>query len=57
MREMLEKIESRTDIQGEKFWEKILHTIRKEHIQESSFSEFETFGTYMSVYHPDTYEF
>lgn len=57
MREMLEKIESRTDIQGEKFWEKILHTIRIEHIQESSFSEFETFGTYMSVYYPDAYEF
>lgn len=56
MREMLKKIESRDDIPGELFWEKILHTIRLEHIQESSFSEFETYGTYMSVYHPDIYE-
>lgn len=57
MKELLEKIESRDDILGKAFWEKILHAIRIENIQESSFSEFETYGTYMSVYHPDVYEF
>lgn len=57
MKELLNKIESREDIPGEAFWEKIFHTIRMEHIQENSFSEFETYGTYMSVYHPDIYAF
>lgn len=57
MKEMLEKIESRNDILGEKFWEKIFHAVRLEFIQENSFSEFETYGTYMSVYHPDVYAF
>lgn len=57
MREMLENLEGLDQIPGRAFWEKILHTIRLEHIQENSFSEFETYGTYMSVYHPDIYEF
>ncbi len=57
MKEMLQRIESRADIPGQTFWEKILHAVRVEHIQENSFSEFETYGTYMSVYHPEIYEF
>lgn len=57
MKEMLEKIEKRDDIPGKAFWEKILHTIRIEHIQKSSFSEFETYGTYMTVYHSNVYAF
>ncbi|MGN0161807.1 MAG: hypothetical protein ACI4AQ_10500 [Lachnospiraceae bacterium] len=57
MKELLDLIEARKDIPGTTFWEKIFHVIRLEHIQENSFSEFETYGTYMSVYHPDVYEF
>lgn len=57
MKEMIEKIEERDDIKGKSFWEKILNAIRLEHIQENSFSEFETYGTYMSVNHPDVYAF
>lgn len=57
MKEMLQKIEGCNDIPGKTFWEKILHAVRIEHIQENSFSEFETYGTYMSIYHPQIYEF
>lgn len=57
MKELIKKIEERDDIKGKRFWEKILNAIRLEHIQENSFSEFETYGTYMSVNHPDVYTF
>lgn len=57
MQELIAKIESRDDIPGKTFWEKILRVIRIEHIQENSFSEFETYGTYMLVNHPEVYEF
>lgn len=54
---MLEDIESNENIEGVTFWEKILHSIRLEHIQENSFSEFETFGTYMTINYPDVYNY
>lgn len=57
MKELIAGIESRTDIPGTAFWEKILHTVRLDHIQENSFSEFETYGTFMTVNHPQVYEF
>ena len=52
---MLEDIEKNAAVKGKMFWEKILYSIRLEHIQENSFSEFETFGTYMAVNYPTTY--
>lgn len=54
---MLEDIECNENIEGVTFWEKILHSIRLEHIQENSFSEFETFGTYMTINYPDVYNY
>lgn len=54
---MLEDIESNENIEGVTFWEKILHSIRLEHIQENSFSEFETFDTYMTINYPDVYNY
>ena len=54
---MLEDIESNENIEGVTFWEKILHSIRLEHVQENSFSEFETFGTYMTINYPDVYNY
>lgn len=54
---MLEDIEKNTAVKGKMFWEKILYSIRLEHIQENSFSEFETFGTYMAVNYPDIYNY
>ena len=57
MKEMIETIESNENIKGTTFWEKILNSIRLEHIQENSFSEFETYGTYMMTKHPDVYAY
>ncbi|MCR5216693.1 MAG: DUF6492 family protein [Lachnospiraceae bacterium] len=57
MKALMEELEERKDLEGEHFWEKILHSIRLEHIQESSFSEFETYGTYMMTRHPEVYEY
>lgn len=54
---MLEDIEKNAAVKGKMFWEKILYSIRLEHIQENSFSEFETFGTYMAVNYPDIYNY
>lgn len=57
MKELIAAIESNKDIKGTTFWEKILNAIRIEHIQENSFSEFETYGTYMMTKHPDVYTY
>lgn len=57
MQELIARIEERADIVGKTFWEKIFHAIRLAHIQENSFSEFETYGTYMTINHPDVYVF
>lgn len=56
MKEMIEKIEANDSLHGTRFWEKILDAIPAEKISTSSFSEFETYGTYVVVEHPDVYE-
>lgn len=55
MRSLIEDIEKAEHIQGEHFWEKILNAIEVEQIQESSFSEFETYGTYVCFKYPTAY--
>ncbi len=55
VKEMLECIEKNTDIQGTIWWEKILYSIRPEKLLSNSFSEFETYGTYVAVNHPEAY--
>jgi hypothetical protein len=55
MKEMIGVIEANPDIPGTKFWEKIINCISPEKICESSFSEFESYGTYVTVKHPDAY--
>lgn len=54
MKEMINKIEE-SGIEGEKWYEIILNSLESEHISPFSFSEFETYGTYCSVFHPDLY--
>lgn len=49
MRELITDIEKNESIPGEKFWEKIINAIPPEKIQDSSFSEFETYGTYVAL--------
>lgn len=55
MKELLSVIESNNDIAGNLFWEKILNAIPQDKIQESYFSEFETYGTFCALRHMDAY--
>ena len=55
MRELLSEIEANSDIVGESFWEKIIHAIDEKGLQENSFSEFETYGTFVAMRHPESY--
>ena len=56
VREMLNEIMSNTDISGDTFYEKIMRAVSKKDILKSGFSEFETYGNYMSRFHPDMVE-
>ncbi len=55
MKQMLAEIEDSAGLAGETFWEKILRAVGIDNIQESSFSEFETYGTYAYLRHPGAY--
>lgn len=55
MRELLAEIEANQSIAGESFWEKIIHAIDAKGLQENSFSEFETYGTYVAKRNPEQY--
>lgn len=54
--ELLHKIESNEEIKGKTFWEKIIHAVGGEKMQSSSFSEYETYGTYVAINHPEAYK-
>lgn len=55
MRKLLQDIEANGDIPGNSFWEKIIYSIEAEELQYNSFSEFETYGTYVALRHPEVY--
>lgn len=55
MCEILDNIEANDSIPGTHFWEKIIHAVGIDNIQSNSFSEFETYGTYVATRHPDTF--
>ena len=55
MRELLEKIEENDALKGQVFWQKILYAVKPEHLKGSGFSEFETYGTYVTTVHPERY--
>ena len=54
MKELIGKIE-KADIPGNCFYEKILRVVRPEALQSNSFSEFETYGTFVCMEHPSSY--
>lgn len=54
MKELIASIEGK-DLPGEKFYEKILYAIRPQALMSNSFSEFETYGTYVCMNHPAAY--
>ena len=56
MKNLISDIEKNDSIKGEKFWEKIINAIEPEKIYDSSFSEFETYGTYVALKSPSTYK-
>ena len=56
MRELIIDIEKNESVPGTKFWEKIINAIDVGKIQSSSFSEFETYGTYVAIKHPSVYK-
>ena len=56
MTDMLKDIESNPNIDGDKYWEKILNAIPTEKLQSNSFSEFETYGTYVALRHQNAYK-
>ncbi len=56
MKSLIAEIESNSAIEGSCFWEKIINAIPAEKIQDSSFSEFETYGTYTAIRFQDVYK-
>ncbi|MCR5338420.1 MAG: glycosyltransferase family 2 protein [Lachnospiraceae bacterium] len=56
MNQMLDEIEGNPELPGRSFWEKILRSIEPEHIKDTAFSEFETYGTYVTYRCPQRYQ-
>lgn len=55
MRKLIKDIQGNSGIPGDTFWEKIIRSIEAGRIQECSFSEFETYGTYTCMRYPTEY--
>lgn len=55
MKSLMSDIESNAHIPGKKFWEKIIAAIEPAELLSNSFSEFETFGTYVAFRYPMAY--
>ncbi|MBR1478221.1 MAG: glycosyltransferase family 2 protein [Lachnospiraceae bacterium] len=56
MKALIADIEKNENIPGTYFWEKIINSIPEDKIQSSSFSEFETYGTYTAINFPSDYK-
>ncbi|SDA41951.1 Glycosyltransferase, GT2 family [Butyrivibrio sp. INlla18] len=56
MRNLICDIEKNDAIDGKKFWEKIINAIPADKIQNSAFSEFETYGTYVALKYSSVYK-
>ena len=54
--ELLGRIETNSDKPGSTFWEKVLHTVGGDRMQNSAFSEYETYGTYVALKYPGAYK-
>lgn len=53
--ELLDDIEGNTELKGTAYWEKIIRAIDPLQMHQSAFSEFETYGTYVALKHPELY--
>ncbi len=56
VRELTEKIASNSEIPGTAYWEKVIRCLTPELLQSNSFSEFETYGTYVALTHMMVYK-
>lgn len=56
MKKMIESIENNKEIDGDKFYEKIIYAIEPNKFQDGCFSEFETYGTYLCLNDPFLYK-
>lgn len=56
MQEMIAEIEKKDTLQGRHFFEKILSAVEPDMLSSSGFSEYETYGTYVTVKHPELYK-
>lgn len=57
VKEIIYKIESNDNFSGEQFFEKIVHSLVKTTNSYCAFSEFETYGTYVTQTYPSLYTF
>ena len=55
MKSLIRDIEGNARISGVTFWEKIISAIEPAELLSNSFSEFETYGTYVAFRFPDVY--
>lgn len=57
VRELVRVIEGNDSLEGRSYWEKIIRAIPPELITKSAFSEFETYGSFVTTRYPDRYVF
>ena len=56
VQKLIAKIELNSQLEGNVYWEKILNCIGPDRMTDSSFSEFETYGTFTAVTNPAAYK-
>ncbi len=55
MKEMINAIEANQGLDGRYYYEKIINSVNEKDLSKSGFSEFETYGNYMMITHPEIY--
>lgn len=56
MQKLIRDIEGNKNLKGNTFYEKIIYAIDSDKLKSNSFSEFETYGTYVAFRYPDAYK-
>ena len=56
MKKLIDKIEENKSVPGQIFFEKIINSIRPDKLLSNSFSEFETYGTFVALNAPEVYK-
>lgn len=55
MKDLIRTIEANGQLEGDSFWEKIIRAIEPKKLMSNSFSEFETYGTFVAYRYQNTY--